>query len=441
MKKTPIFIVIFLVLISNITSAQVKLTLDDCINIALKNNLEIKQSVLDVERQRLVKSKAVWNNMPRVDLVASQDYEFGFIIDPVSNNRTKNDFLSNDFSLRASLDVLDLAKIKAVSKASTDYEKSIVDYEIGKNEVLLTIAQYYLDVMFRTEYVGILENQLEESENQLDRLNEALSFGYIAKSELYDAQAGFSIDKKAVLVAENNRKRAVLNLINLINYDRSLDEVEFFDILFQVDTTSLVNKEQYLSEAYTNNPRMLSAQYDVESAEKSVGINRANGLPSIQINYQLGSFFSKEIGELNAPSFEDQINENKSQFLGGTLRVPLFNAAQNKHNIKLAKIDLEKTKINEDIVKSELRFAVEQTIQDLENAVSAYQSSIEVLNAARESFRTSKLKYEQGKINAFDFATAKKNLLQTEFDLLDSKFKLYYNRTRLNFLTKSDFKL
>jgi len=441
MKKSSVCIITFLVLISGSISGQVKLTLDDCINIALKNNLRIKQSVLDVERQRLIKSKAVWNNLPRVNLSASQDYEFGFIIDPVSNSRTKNDFLSNDLDLRASFDVIDLAKIKSVGKASIDYEKSIVDYEIGKNEVLLTIAQYYLDVMFRTEYIEILKNQFRESEDQLNRLKEALSFGYIAKSELYDAEAGFSIDRKAVLLAENNRKRAILNLINLINYESNTDNVEFFDILFQVDTSSMTNKSQYFAKAFANNPRMLSAQYNVESAKKDVSINKAYGLPSVQVNYQLGSFFSKEVNEENPPSFEDQINENKNQFLGATLRVPLFNAAQNKHNIKIAKVDYEKAQITEDIVKSELRFEVEQTIQDLENAVSAYQSSLEVLNAARESFRTSKLKYEQGKINAFDFATAKKNLLQTEFDLLDSKFKLYYNRTRLNFLTKSDFKL
>lgn len=441
MKKSPICLIIFLILIINPIRSQVKLTLDDCINLALKNNLRIKQIVLDVERQRLIKSKATWNNLPRINFSASQDYEFGFTIDPVSNNRTKNDFLSNDFSLRASLDVLDLAKIKTVGKASVDYEKSILDYEIGKNEVLLTIAQYYLDVMFRTEYIEILKNQFRESENQLNRLKEALEFGYIAKSELYDAEAEFSIDRKAVLLAENNRKRAILNLINLINYESTSDSVEFFDIIFQTDTTSLTNKSQYFDDAFSNNPRMLSAQYEVESAKKNVGINRAFGLPALQLNYQLGSFYSRGLDENNPPSFEDQINENKNQFLGGTIRVPLFNAGQNRHDIKIAKVDYEKSRINEDIVKSELRFEVEQTIQDLENAISAYQSSLEVLNAARESFRTSKLKYEQGKINAFDFAIAKKNLLQTEFDLLDSKFKLYYNRTRLNFLTKSDFKL
>jgi len=440
MKKSSILLCLA-VLLCNVAAGQVSLTLDDCIELALKNNLQIQQDILTVESQRLIKTRAAWNNLPRLNLSATQNYEFGFTIDPNTNTRVNADFLSNNFSLRASYDLLNISRFKQYSKATTDYDKSLVDYETNKNQVLLTIAEFYLDVMFRTEYVIILNNQLKESEAQLKRLKEALDFGYIAKSELYDAQAEFSIDKKAVLLADNNRKRAILNLLNLINYDVGIDDVDFFDILFQVDTTAISDNTVYYDEALKNNPRMQSALYNVESAKKEVGINRANGLPSIGLIYQFGSFYSESLDTNTAPSFEDQLRDNQRQFIGGTLRLPLFNALQNKYSIKLAKIEHERSKINEEITRTQLKFEVEQTIQDLDNAISAYQSSQEVLEAARESFRTSKLKYEQGKINAFDFAIAKKNLLQTEFDLLDSKFKLYYNRTKLDFLSKKNFKL
>lgn len=439
MKRPSIFIC--LLVIANSICAQTKLTLEDCTELALKNNLQIQGDVLEVERNRLLKNKAAFNNLPTLNLSASQDYEFGFTIEPTTNRRTNADFVSSDFSLRSSFDIIDLAKLKAYGKASTDYEKSLVDYEINKNQLLLTVAQYYLDVMFRTEYVQILKNQLSESENQINRLNEALSFGYIAKSELYDAQADYSIDQKAVLLAENNKKRAILSLLNLINYDQSIEDVEFFDILFQVDTTRVSDSYIYVGEALRNNPRMISAEYGVESAKKNVGINKANGLPSLRLSYQFGSFYVKGIDEEDAPSFEDQINDNQAQFIGGTLRVPIFNALQNNHNIKIAKVDHEKARINEKFIANQLKFEVEQTIQDIDNAISAYQTSLNVLNAARESFRTSRLKYEQGKISAFDFSIAKRNLLQTEFDLLDSKFKLYFSRTKLDFLTKRDFRL
>ncbi len=437
MKKTILLLVF--VLTSFFSVSQVKLTLEDCIEIALKNNLQLNSRLLDVERQRLVKNKALWNNLPSIDIDASHDYDFGSTIDKDSNSRVDEDFQSNDFSINASLDLVNISKYKIYNKAKINLEQTETDYEVVKNQMLLNISQYFLEVMFNSEYVEILKTQLLESQKQLDRLNEALSFGYIAKSELYDAEAEYSIDKKAVLFAENSEKRSILNLLNLLNYDKEVEDVEFFDILFKIDTTTILNKKNYYQEALKFNPQIQSSNYSLLSAKKDIGINRAAGLPKLKLNYQYGTFYSKNLSDDSETiSFSDQFNNNKTQYLGASLRIPVLNALQNQHNIKIAKVDYEKAKLQQEIVKDNLKFAVAQTIQDLENAMSAYQTTLNVLNAARESFRTSKLKYEQGKINAFDFATAKKNLLQTEFDLLDSKFKLYFNRTKLNLLTKSN---
>ena len=418
--------------------SQVRLTLDDCIEIALKNNLELNSKLLDVESQRLVKNKVALNYLPSINFEASHDYDFGFTIDRDSNRRVADDFLSNEFDLSASMDVFNLTKFKIHDKSKIDLKRSETDYEVVKNRMLLTISQYFLEVMFNAEYIEILKNQLNESQKQLDRLNEALSFGYIAKSELYDAEAEYSIDKKAVLLAENSKKRSVLSLLNLINYNKGIEEVEFFDILFKIDTTKINNKADFLKDGLKYNPEVLSSNYNLLSAKKDIAINRANGLPKLRLDYQYGTYYTKNLNDdFETTSFNEQLKDHNNQYVGATLKIPLFNALQNQSNIKIAKVEYEKSKLQQEIVEDNLKFAIEQTVQDLENAISAYQTTLDVLNAARESFRTSKLKYEQGKINAFDFATAKKNLLQTEFDLLDSKFKLYYNRSKLNLLTKS----
>ena len=437
MKKTILlFVFVFTSLIS---FSQVRLTLEDCINIALQNNLQLNNSLLEVERQRLVKNKTLLNHFPNVNFNASHDYDFGFTIDKATNTRTEEDFQSNDFYISADVDILNISKFKIHDKSIIDLKRTESDYEVVKNRMLLIISQYYLEVMFNSEYVEILKNQLNESQKQIDRLNEALSFGYIAKSELYDAQAGYSIDKKAVLLAENSEKRSILNLLNLINYDKDINDVEFFDIIFKLDTTEVTNKSSYFQDALKYNPEMNSSNLSLLSAKKDIGITRAYGLPRLKLNYQYGTYYSKNLNDDSENiSFSDQFDKHKSQYIGASLKIPVFNALQNNQNIKIAKVDYEKTKLQQEIVKNNLEFAIEQTIQDLENAISAYQTTLDVLNAARESFRTSKLKYEQGKINAFDFATAKKNLLQTEFDLLDSKFKVYFNREKLKLLTKSE---
>ena len=436
MKKGIIFLSVFLIFIQ--IQAQTKLSLDDCIAIGFDNNLNLKYRTLDIEKQQILNKKAFWNNFPRINLGASQDYEYGFNIEPATNSRTNEDFASNDFALSASIDVFNAARLMENKKTKIDLYKSVVDFEVDRNMMLITIAQYYLEVMFNDEYLGILEKQLVESKSQLGRLNEALSYGYIAKSELYDAEAEFAVDKKAVLIGENTKRRAIMNLFNLINYNHDIDNVEFFDVKFGIDTTPILNEELYMKKALENNALTLSSKYSVQSAAKNVEIYQAQYLPKIKLQYQLESFYTKSLTNPDEDilGFSDQVKNNKTHFIGASINVPIFNGLQNRHDVNIAKVDYEKAKIEQEIVENNLKFEVKQTIQDLENAISTYTTSLQVLNAAKESYRMSRLKYEQGKVNAFNFATAKQNLLRAEIELLDSKYKIYYNKTKLNIITK-----
>ena len=435
--KKGICLIIFLLTVYTI-GAQTKLSLDDCIAIGFDNNLSLKNRTLDIEKQQLINKKAFWNNFPRINFGASQDYEYGFNIEPATNTRINEDFASNDFGLSASIDVFNLSKLKELKKTKIDLYKSVVDFEADRNIMLITIAQYYLEVMFNTEFEDILKKQVVESKAQLKRLNEALSYGYIAKSELYDAETEFAVDTKAELTAKNSKEKSIRNLFNLINYDGDIGSVEFYDVKFRIDTLPIDDKSKYVNKALENNALALSSRYSVESAKKNVEIFRAMYYPTLRLQYQLQSFYTKSLSDPDevVPEFEDQLRDNKTHFVGASINVPIFNGLQNRHDVKIAKVDYEKAKIEQEIVEDNLKFEVEQTIQDLENAISLYTTSLQVLGAAQESFRISRLKYEQGKINAFSYATAKQNLLKAEIELLNSKYNIFFNKTKLNIITK-----
>ena len=431
MKKNLLIICFVLAILP--ASSQEKLSLNDCIIIGFKNNLTLKNKSLDIAKAKLVNKQSVWNNLPRINFGASQDYEYGFNIEPTTNTRTNEDFLSNDLALNASVDVFNLAKLKRQSKTKIDLLKSVVDLDADRKILLINIVQYYLEVMFNKEYVSILENQLLESENQLDRLNKALSFGYISKSELYDAEAEYAIDKKNVLIGKNSTRRSILNLFNLLNYKANIDEVEFVDVKFELDTTPIGDKRKLIAKTLNNNNQITSAKYNLESAKKQVEIYRAQYFPTIKLQYQLESFFTKSLSnpDDDYDSFNSQLRNNQTNFIGASISVPIFNGLQNRYDVQIAKVEYEKAKIDQEIVTNNINYQVQQTLQDLENAISTYETSLQVVHAALESFRMSRLKYEQGKINAFNFAAAKENSLKAEIELLDSKYKIYFFREKL----------
>ena len=421
------------------SSSKLELTLEGCFILAISNNLDLKQSNLEIEKQRLLKNKAKWHFLPNVNFGATQDYEFGLNIEPSTNTRVNEDFLSNDLYLNASMDLINFSNFKNYSKSKTELTKAESDSKIVRSELLLTIAQYYLDVMYNNEYLKLLNNQFEESEKQITRLNDALSYGYIAKSELYDAIAEHAIDKKNVKLGENSKNRALLNLLYLLNYNVNTKDVIFYDAFFEIDTTAFNDKSYYVKKVIENNPKSKSANFNVEIYKDNIGEIKGKNLPSLRLKYQLESFYVKSLTDVDEEvlPFDSQIRNNKTNFIGASISIPVFNGLKNSYDVKVAKVDYEKALLEKRMVTNNLIFEVEKTIQDIDDAIVEYKTSNEVLLSASESFRTSKLKYEQGKINAFNFATAKRNLLKSELDVINAKYKLYFNTIKLDIITKS----
>lgn len=420
------------------SNGELQLTLDGCFVIAIRNNLDLKQNNLEIQKQRHLKSKAKLHFLPSINIGATQDYEFGLNIEPTTNTRTNEDFLSNDLYLSASMDLINFSSFKNFSKSKSELKKAITDSSIIKSELLLTITQYYLDVMFNDEYLGLLKKQFEESEKQINRLNEALNYGYIAKSELYDAIAEHAIDKKNVELGKNSKNRALLNLLYLLNHKIDTKKVGFYDAFFELDTTAFEDKSYYLEKVIANNPKYKSADYNVEILRKNIGEIKGKSLPTLRLKYQLESFYVKSLSDSNeiVTPFESQVRNNKTNFIGASLNIPIFNGVKNSYDVKVAKVEYEKAVLEKEMVTNNLFFEVKKTIQDLDDAIVEYKSSNEVLISSSESFRTSKLKYEQGKINAFNFAIAKRNLLRSQLDLINAKYKWYFNSVKLDIITE-----
>ncbi|KAA5820562.1 TolC family protein [Algibacter amylolyticus] len=419
------------------TNGELELTLEGCFILAIRNNLDLKQNDMEVEKQKLLSNRAKWHFLPDVGIGITQDYEFGFNIEPSTNTRVNEDFLSNDMYLSASMDVINFSNFSSFKRAKASVKKSAADAKIAKRDLLLTIAQFYLDVMFNDEYLKLLNNQLAESDKQINRLNDALSYGYIAKSELYDAIAEHAIDKKNVELGENSKKRALLNLLYLLNYNVDTDKVVFYDNLFEVDEKALKDKSYYIDKVLANNPIAKSADYAVDITKALIGEVRGRVLPKLSLKYQVESFYVRSLSEDNEDlfPFKTQYRDNKTNSIGATLSIPVFNGLKNSYDVQVAKLDHEKAVMAKQVVNNNLIFEVEKAYQDIGDAIVEYKSSNEVLLSSAESFRTSKLKYEEGKINAFNFAIAKRNLLKSELDVITAKYKWYFNSVKLDLIT------
>ncbi|MEY3500799.1 MAG: hypothetical protein RL308_2468, partial [Bacteroidota bacterium] len=80
-----VFCFLTLLLISNLIQSQEKLTYKDCLNLALKNNLSLKNAALS-EKISVYKHRYSYGNfLPSVTGNAEKKYSWGRDIDPTTN--------------------------------------------------------------------------------------------------------------------------------------------------------------------------------------------------------------------------------------------------------------------------------------------------------------------------------------------------------------------
>src|SRR6056297_1205041 len=158
MKKLQFtLIAVALLVYSNLHSQEV-LTLEQCIDYALKNNLQLKQVELNVERAKYNKERAVADFLPTLNGGASYGVNFGRRIDPFTNTFATNSVESANLFASSSLTLFSgLSKINQHKQSKYAWLASLEDVNGAQNDLRLNLATSYLNVLFAEELLLIAE--------------------------------------------------------------------------------------------------------------------------------------------------------------------------------------------------------------------------------------------------------------------------------------------
>ena len=107
-------------------SSQVKeWSLEDCINYALDNNIDIKKQVLMVENQKAEKLQSYLIMLPDLNAGATHGSNWGQTVDRYTNQFATTRVQSNNFDLGTQRNLFQgLRQINTISQAKLDYEAS-----------------------------------------------------------------------------------------------------------------------------------------------------------------------------------------------------------------------------------------------------------------------------------------------------------------------------
>ena len=444
--------------------SQKSWTLQECINRAKAENLDIKQAKLSVlsSEQQLLQSKL--SLFPSLNGGGSQGYNYGRTVDPYSNEFTNLNVKTNNFSLSSSVTLFSgFQNINKVKRDNYAYMAKKYDIEKVINDISLTVATDFLQLLFNKELVIMAEKQLDISSQQEERISKLVNEGQLAKSSLLETRVQVASEQLQLVKAKSQKAIALLNIKQLLEIEANNN----FEILVPANSLPKQNKIPSTEEIYKSAlevfPNVKSAEYRLKSSDKSLAISRGGRSPRITINGSMGSGYSDARTRITGidslgmmPSgyqtisgenvlmpildytseitpFNQQLKDNFSQSLSFTLSIPLFNGWMTNSSIANAKIGVLSAKNDLQKTKNQLRKQVEQVRADVIAAEKQYEFAKKSAEALQESFTYNEQKFNEGMLNVYDYNDAKNKLIKAESDLLQAKYDYLFKVKILDF--------
>jgi outer membrane protein len=447
-----------------IQAQQGSFTLEQAIEQAWQNNLQLQQQRLSVDlaEQNLLQSRA--SLYPNLNASASHSYNFGRTVDPFTNDFATESVQSNNFNISSGVNLFSGFQVQNTIKQNRyELEAGKFDLERSYNDVALNVAAAYLQILFSLELVENAKNQLEITTLQVDRTNKLVEAGTLPRGSLLTIQAQQATEELQVVNAQNQLDLAYLSLSQIMFFT---DEHDLSIVIPQIDIEpseeSSYSPLQVYNVAVQEQPQIKSADVRILSAERGLAVAKGGRSPSLSMRGSYGTGYSGAsfevidmvmgdptlIGltgsgeEVFGPSFtpttrvkpfSNQLNDNLNSSLGFFLSIPIFNNYQVKTGIGRSQIQLDNARLQSQIVREQLFQTIQQAHADATAALKRYTATEKNVTALQEAFRYTEQRFNVGMINTLEYNDTKNRLTAAESELLQSKYEYVFRMKVLDF--------
>jgi outer membrane protein len=420
------------------------LTLPQCLDIAIKNNLQVRQSERNAESTHIDLWQARENMLPNINAGASRSFYQGRGVSPVTNAYVNQSQTNDSYSVSGNMTLFNgFALLNAVKSASYAFQAGKMDFQSAKDVVTVNVITAYLAILDAQELLNANKSQLAAQQETVNRFTILEQQGANkAASDLTDQQGQLEGNKVAVVSGQNNLDAAKLALFQLMNipYQPSTQ----FQSLNAEDLTGDygTDPDKAYQVALQQFAAVKSAILKRESAQKNLSSLRGYYYPQIYLSGGLGSAYSNTAQQATQVDtttvyqnigYGQQLKNNYNSYVTIGLNIPIFNNGLKRNAVSKAKLNLLNAKDVEDNTKIQLKQSVEQAYYNMSAAYKRYQALEEQVKAYTESYRIYKIRFDAGVLTSVDLIIAKNNMDSATLNLISARYDYFIDSKILDY--------
>lgn len=450
-------------------TASNRLGLQQCIDIARQNNIQIRQGQLTLANSDLQLRQARLNLLPTTNFQANQGLNGGRSINPQSNGFVQQSIVSGSYQLNGSATLYNGMVLRnTIKQNELALQAGQQELAATNNNVSLTVAQNYLNVLTGTEQLAVAQRQADVTRAQLDRTQKLVNAGSAPEANLYELRATLASNELDIVNAQNTYDLAKVSLLQAMNVPINQEfEVEPINVPDPGLNPYEVSVQQLFDVASGSLPEIKGADLRVKSAALGVQVAKGSLYPVLTLNGNLSSIYSSAANQQQRPNgttrqqitgfftdangsqqpvystlpgadivnvtYFDQLGNNFNRSASLFLRVPIFQGNLSRNRITTAKIQQQNAELTAMNTRLTLRQQIETAYTNMRAGANRYRATQAQVASLERAFQVAESRLNAGAINATDYSIAKTNLDRARASLVQAKYDYVFRTKILDF--------
>ncbi len=402
--------------------AQKTLSLKECLQIGIENNLSLRTSQNEVKKAKENISENRAKLLPQINLVGSFNDNFD---PPVSvtdgraygkqYNVTQTLQYNAAGGLQLQMPLYSQMAYTAADLARTMARLNELSYEKAREDLIVQIASIYYLIQNTKEQIGIINDNIK----RFEELKE------IAKA-FYDNQMALEVDLQRINVRIESTQIQSANALamltkqyNMLKYILDYPAEEEIEVIAKsVDEVEAAE----MSGLNENMYELQLMQQKVALADQQTKLAKQGYLPTLALtgNVMYTAFSDKFKNWFHDTEANHWYNSNG---IGISLRVPVFDGFEKRSKVRKAKIDAETARLGFESTLKGMQTNYANAVKDLTNNQRNYFRQRDNYRLAENIYDVTYNRYKEGIVSMVEVLTDQMSMSDAQNSYLTSHYE------------------
>lgn len=425
--------VLLLVGASPAQAQQQRITFNEAVQIALEQNINLKQAANAVDQQAVLVDRRRTAFLPSLSFNSNGRGGIGREFNTTTGNLVDQTTYGFSTGLSTNLTVFNgFGRMRDYEQAQTNLTAQDLRFERQRQAVVFSVMSNYLTLIERGEQVRIQQENLESQRQLLEQIQEFVNVGSRPISDLYQQQAQVATAELDLLNVQRLAQISEANLIQTLQLD-PFDQYEF--VVPSVEDADFVMQtydvSDMLRQAYGQRPDLEAQQRSIEAAQLGIQVAESNYWPSISLSGGYGSGYSSAA---EAISFQDQFTDfNRQGDLTLQLSYPIFNRFTRRQNVQAAEIEYESAQFELEGLQQDIAVQVRQAYLDYLTAEKRLDVTQVQLQAAEQALEAEQERYNVGASTLVELSQARATFVQAAGNRVQARYNFLFQERLIEY--------